>query len=67
MMWCCMFWEGIGYATRKMDVQLYCSILEDELQQSLEFYNKTPDDIIFQQDTPANWPKDGSMTMVTLL
>ena len=53
MMWGCMFWEGVRYATRierKMDAQLYCSILEDELQQSLEFYDKTPDDIIFQQD-----------------
>jgi hypothetical protein len=29
-----MFWEGIGYATRiegKMDAELYCSILDDEL------------------------------------
>ena len=53
MMWGCMFWEDVGYATRiegKMNAQLYCPILEDELQQSLEFYNKTPDDIIFQQD-----------------
>lgn len=41
MMWGCMLWEGIGYATRiegKMDAQLYCSILEDELQQSLKYY-----------------------------
>ena len=53
MMWGCVFWEGVKYATRikgKMDAQLYCSILEDELQPSLEFYYKTPDDIIFQQD-----------------
>ena len=48
-----MFLEGIEYATRieeKIDAQLYCSIMEDKLQQSLEFYHKTPDDIIFQQD-----------------
>jgi hypothetical protein len=34
MMWGCMFWEGIGHATRiegKMDAELYCSILDDEL------------------------------------
>ena len=61
-----MFWESIGYATRiegKMDAQLYCSILEDELQQ-------TSDDIIFKQNNdpsiPANMPKDGSMTKIIL-
>ena len=66
MMWGCMFWEDIVYATRiegKMDAQLYCSILEDDLQQ-------TPDDIIFKQDNdpsiPANMPEDGSMTMTIL-
>ena len=40
-----------------MDAQLYCSILEDELQQSLEYYSKTAEDIIFQQD---NDPKHTS-------
>ncbi|KIK92820.1 hypothetical protein PAXRUDRAFT_791233, partial [Paxillus rubicundulus Ve08.2h10] len=34
MMWGCMTWE----------------ILEDELQQSLEYFNKSPEDILFQQD-----------------
>ena len=70
MMWDCIFWEGIEYATRiegKMDTQLYCSIPEDELQQSLEFYNQTPDDSrTITPSIPANLPKDGSMTMAIL-
>ena len=53
MMWGCILWEGIGYYCKidgKMDGDLYISILEDELQNSLEYYGKTTDDIIFQQD-----------------
>jgi hypothetical protein len=53
MMWGCMFWKGIGYATRiegKMDAELYCSVLDDELQQSLNHYNNSPSNITFQQD-----------------
>jgi hypothetical protein len=48
-----MMWEGVGDACKidgKMDGDLYCKILEDELQDSLQFYNKTPGDFIFQQD-----------------
>jgi acid phosphatase class B len=33
-----------------MDAELYCSILDDELQQSLDHYNKSPSNITFQQD-----------------
>ena len=53
MMWGCMGWDGVGYATRiegRMDAELYVSILEDELQDSLHYYNKSPINIIFQQD-----------------
>ena len=38
MMWRCMGWEGIGYATKingRMDADLYVGILEDELQNGL--------------------------------
>lgn len=60
MMWGCMLWEGTGYGARiegKMDAKLYCSILEDELQNSIEYYNKTSSDVEFQQD---NDPKHKS-------
>jgi len=53
MMWGCMTWEGVWYACRidgKMDGDLYVQILDEELQESIKFYNKTKDDIIFQQD-----------------
>ena len=53
MVWSCMLWDGVGYACkidRKMDADLYVSILNDDLQASLYFYGKTTADIIFQQD-----------------
>ena len=51
--WGCMFWEGVGYGTKidgRMDADLFISILEDELQQSLEYYNKKSEDVLFQKD-----------------
>ena len=40
MMWGCFGWDGVGYATKidgRMDAELYVSILEDELQDSLDW------------------------------
>ena len=48
-----MTWQGAGYAHRidgKMDGDLYVNILDEEPQESIRFYNKTKDDIVFQQD-----------------
>ena len=53
MMWGCMTWEGVGFASKidgGMDGDLYLQILKDELQQTLEYYSLNPPDIIFQQD-----------------
>ena len=32
----------------RMDTDLYLQIIEDELQQILKYFGKTPDDIVFQ-------------------
>src|SRR5258705_5389130 len=53
MVWGCMMWEGVGYACRidgRMDGDLYIKILDEEFEESIKFYHKTKDDIIFQQD-----------------
>jgi transposase len=53
MMWGCMMWEGPGYSCKidgRMDGDLYIAILEDELQDSIRYYDKNHTDIIFQQD-----------------
>jgi transposase len=41
MMWGCFCWNGVGYGCKidgRMDANLYCQILEEELQQSLGYY-----------------------------
>ena len=53
MMWGCMSWEGVGYATKidgRMDKELYVSILDDELQESIKHFKKKRGKFIFQQD-----------------
>ena len=51
MMWGCMGWDGIGYATKikgKMDADSYVTIMEDKLQQTLEYWGKKTDEVVFQ-------------------
>ena len=71
MVWGCMVWDGVGYVCKidgKMDADLYVSILDDDLQASLDFYGKTTADIIFQQDndpsTLAGRPNLGFKTII---
>ena len=75
MMWGCMVWDGIGYATRiegRMDADLYVSIMEDKLKKTLEYRGQTTDDVIFPQDndpqhTSKNakkWFEDNDITVL---
>ncbi len=49
----CMTSKGVGYSCKidsTMDQHLYKSILEDELMQTIEFYELEEEKIIFQHD-----------------
>jgi transposase len=56
MVWGCMTTEGPGYLCQidgNMDQYLYKNILEDELWNTIEYYNLDPNGIIFQQDNDS--------------
>ncbi len=72
MVWGCMTWDGVGMACKidgRMDGELYCQILDDELQGTLAYYHKSPAHILFQQDNdPKHTSKRaqiGSTTMIS--
>ncbi|CCM06997.1 uncharacterized protein FIBRA_09315 [Fibroporia radiculosa] len=53
MMWSCMGWDGVGNVCKiegKMDADLYVSILDDELLESVEYWGISVEDLVFQQD-----------------
>ena len=53
MIWGCMTNQGTGYicwVKGRMNTDLYITILEDELLQTMEYYKLKPKKIIFQQD-----------------
>ena len=55
-----MDWEGVGLACRidgKMDADLYCQILDEDLMGSLSLFQQFPAHVLFQQD---NDPKHTS-------
>jgi transposase len=61
MVWGCITYEGTGYLTKiegNMDKNLYLKILEDELEQSIGYYELDRSKLIFQQD---NDPKHKSI------
>jgi len=52
MVWGCMFLDGPGYACKidgRLDGKLHVKIMED-LKASMDYYGKTPQDVVFQQD-----------------
>ncbi len=52
-MWGCMTAQGVGYACKidsTLDQHLYKSILEDELLNTIEFYELDSTKVIFQHD-----------------
>ena len=57
MFWGCMFWEEPGYATKidgRMDADLFVSILDDELQESIQYYKKKPSDVPYSRTITLN-------------
>lgn len=67
MMWGSMTSEGVGYSTKidgRMDAALYVSILEGELQDTIDYYHLDGQKVIFQHD---NDPKHTSKLAIKCL
>ncbi len=53
MIWGCMTSKGVGFMCKidgNMDQELYKNILQDDLHQTIEYYEFDPEEIIFQHD-----------------
>ncbi|CAI7765634.1 unnamed protein product [Closterium sp. NIES-54] len=67
MIWGCMTYNGGGFMCKiegRMNGELYRSILQDELQQTIEHYELDPETIVFQHD---NDPKHTCKMVKTYL
>ncbi len=65
MMWGCMTYYGIGYACQIYDGTMkkkdYIGILSTTLKVSLEYYDLSLDEIIFQQDNDSKHTAKATM------
>ncbi|CAI7783579.1 unnamed protein product [Closterium sp. NIES-54] len=67
MIWGCMIYNGGGFMCKiegRMNGELYRSILQDELQQTIEHYELDPETVVFQHD---NDPKHTRKMVKTYL
>lgn len=75
MIWGCMTYYGVGYACRidgRMNAELYTTILNDELQESIDYFEMDRETLIFQQDNDPKhtskmarkWFKDNSIHLL---
>ena len=67
MIWSCMSWHGLGFSCRidnTMDGELYSKILNDELIQTINYYQMDKATLIFQHD---NDPKHKSKVALSAL
>jgi hypothetical protein len=56
MIWGCFTAHGVGYMTKidgGMDAALYCSILDDELKCTVEYYAMDGETLVFQHDNDS--------------
>lgn len=53
MMWGCFLWQGVGYATKiegTLNSDFYKEIMDDELMETLKWYELDVNDVVFQHD-----------------
>ena len=57
----------MGYALKidgNMDYSLYVSVLEDDLQQSLQYWSKNPEQVVFWQDNDLKHTSKKAKTLL---